>query len=122
MEEKEKKKEKEEKEEKKETISGKASVLSKDSEKEEKKETISGKASVSSKDSDKEIVSQMEKEKLGDVEKVANKVDERATFGLGYFFGENAVPPEVEDWMESLKGYTDGMNPALKCDNRTRNR
>lgn len=47
-----------------------------------------------------------------EVKKIENKEDanEVATFGLGYFFGEECVPVEVEELMENMKTYNDGKH------------
>lgn len=45
----------------------------------------------------------------GSLEGLGDPIAEQPGFGIEYFFGENAVPPEIVELVDSLNGYADDL-------------
>ena len=83
----------------------------------EKTETAQGeKESLNSKTPvfvvDLSTIKSEEQKNINENEKALTKDEETATFDLGYFLGENSVPEEVSNLLNSLTGYTDELIAA----------
>lgn len=58
---------------------------------------------------EKEIQVEKTIEKSPEEDKKETQETEIASFGLGYFFGPDSIPVEVEALMENMKDFTNGI-------------